>query len=369
MQKHRILIVNNFSWSWWMSIHWNFFVNQLLLYKEDFEIDTLNENNWAVLPQDVIETYSVVIRYSWYQWEYQTFKNADFTKNTSKDPSKNLLIIFSDATLYYPSSIQSINKHFKTIWADSVFCKEQAVKAWIKKIDFILPVWINTNLIKSKLSTTNIFNDVYKFLHISWRNMHYIKWLDCILDSFITEFTSRENVKLTIVTWDKSKNDTSIDIIDKYSDIFWKLWRLHQIEFIEKKLSHDETFDLYANHNCYVNSSRLETFSCPTLEAACMWLKIIMPWNQWMQEYEAMLDYDKINSTLVKMPTGVRRDNNESYWYEPDLDCLRSLLRKVFSNNEKWNINSINIIKNMYCQNSLWILAINNLRKLLFQNV
>lgn len=332
----RILLINNNDWLWWMWLHWTIFSKMLKKYCN--ELSVYNEAvNW-IAPTEFIESFDKIIRYSRYQGERLGFKNADFLKNISKNKNKNILFIFSDATLFPEEAIDIINNHFYKIACDSEFSEQQAKKSWIKNICGAFQFILDEDLINKRTlnPTTKDQDSTYNFLHISSRTLQKVKWVDVILQAFLDWFTPQDNVKLNILTNEKYLKN---DYLPTFIKEFEKQWKWHQLNVIQKPISHVNLASLYRTNDCYINASRLETLWIPPIEAAIFWLKLISIEEHWSSEYIHNIQHSQVLGKFWNMPEDIRRDNKSSIWFDPSLDSLKAAMISCYKEWKEYNRN------------------------------
>lgn len=346
-----------------MATHWRFLKEYL---ENKVELTILQEIEGTYLSLDYINQHDFIIRYSWYQWKYHDFQSADFTQNISDNISKNILFIFADFTLFNPNKVEIVNSHFWHIRCDSDFCMQQALKAWLEKskVSLSLPSAVDIEkFYKLKLQREERNGDIYDFLHVSSKELQKVKWVDCILEAFLREFLYSDQVRLTILT---NKKEINNDVVPLYRQRFQKQNRGHQLVIIEEKINHAEVLEFYKQFDCYINASRLETFWIPVIESALLGLHVIVPNEHGMKEYVNLLDYYPVCWNYEIMPSDVRRNNNQSFWFEPDISSLRKSLRTAYEKKPVSNKCVLEKIKKKYDKNILGSRVLSKLNDCLF---
>lgn len=308
------------------------FLYQIL--KQRYFVKVFNEQKNDQVSELFIESFDLIIRYSWHQKWYYTFKNANFNLNISNNPKKNILILFSDPTLFHPLTIKNIDKNFNNIWWDSLFTYNQ----W-KKIGLNMSFYTNIGFeINDKIPIWLINNDKCvnekKFLHITSRELQYVKGTDIILKTLFEKFSSSDNVSLTILT---NTKHTKNDFIYDYQKIFENTGRNHQLNIINHKIPYSEMSSLYANHNVYINASRLETFWIPALEACLYGLDIIIPEEHGMKEYVQYLKVKKLMGNWESLPSNTWRSNKKTKCFAVDINSLYEKMKEPYGSlQDKW---------------------------------
>ncbi len=165
----------------------------------------------------------------------------------------------------------------------------------------------------------------FKFLHVS--SCFPRKGIDILLTAYGDEFTSNDNVSLIIKTFQNPHNEI-VSILDKFrngNQLF------PDVILIQEDLSDEQLKSLYLQVNALVAPSKGEGFGLPLAEAMLLELPVITTgWggqtdfcnneNSWMIDY-----------SFSKAKTHFNLDN--SYWAEPSISHLSSLLRCLYSSN------------------------------------
>jgi len=186
----------------------------------------------------------------------------------------------------------------------------------------------------------------YRFLSVGLWNLR--KNPIAVLISYLTTFTSKDNVLLTIVAQDVIDDD--VERLAKCSG----LDDLPAVEFIRRRLSETELRDLYYASDCYCMLARGEAWALGVFEAALVGLPIIATGfggqNEFLQHYPLghLVDYfltpaitPEIKASkpvtiggfsFIPMkravPTGVDGSQN---WAEPNLMHAKQLMRYVYN--------------------------------------
>jgi len=163
----------------------------------------------------------------------------------------------------------------------------------------------------------------FKFLHIS--SCFSRKGVDVLLDAYCKTFSIQDNVCLIIKTFPNPHND--VEELIAYQKKNKK--NCPAIELINKDLDDGYIVDLYKKSNCLVAPSRGEGYGLPMAEAMLFDLPVITT------GFGGQIDFCKndtswlIDYSFEKALTHMNLFN--SYWAEPKIESLSSLLKEVFT--------------------------------------
>lgn len=172
-----------------------------------------------------------------------------------------------------------------------------------------------------------------------------------LLKAYLTEFTSKDNVTLRILTpsWNKGEVTRLVQNLGLYDPpevVFWK--------DIHGRLNDEAMRDLHLSSDCYVSLSRGEGFGLGAFEAMLSGSAVIA--TDWSGHTDFLrggpsvflVPYQltpafvpetisdtvvegpggvKLRPVLVNAPTGISADQN---WAEPDLMAARRAMRKCY---------------------------------------
>jgi glycosyltransferase involved in cell wall biosynthesis len=275
------------------------------------------------------------LRYGWTQSKIQNFKNCQFTNLISKDKNKNILLISFDSTLLPSSKIKEINKNFIQVWCDSLFtCKKAREAGVFSSLLKILPLGVSNRNFYQK--EKDIKWKSFRFVNVAGPNMFKIKGHDLLIDVFLKVFRNNDKVELHIKTNDK---DQYVKLLHQYVNCKrreLKTGRYPKVIVDGNYIPNRDIYRYLANFNCYVQTSRIETFGLPVLEAASIGLPIIAP------NYGGFLDFltddfsIKVDVEIKKMKANTWRKNKESFWGEIKKSSLESAFHKVVCEYHKY---------------------------------
>ena len=171
-----------------------------------------------------------------------------------------------------------------------------------------------------------------------------------LLKAYLTEFTSKDDVVLRILTPDK--DSTKHDVACLIRSI--GLTDLPRVEFITQRLSGDELLAFHGTAHCYVSLTRGEGWNLGTFEAALVGNPVIS--TNWSGQREYLKDYagfhpvgfqftpaispEQVLQEPLKFagltitpvgriaPLGIAGDQ---YWAEPDLRQAKGLMREAYA--------------------------------------
>jgi len=228
-------------------------------------------------------------------------------------------------------------------------------KTWIDFCNKMDEVWVPSNSNKKTFEISNVTspikvipcgideelfyplnkdqNDVFTFLSIGT----YIdrKGWDILLEAFVEEFTSNENVKLLI-----KLDGTNTFAEDEIRDKIFSYKNAPQISICNLRLDDLMIPKLYHKADCFVLPTRGEAFCIPALESLACGVPVLIT------DDGGFLDFlDEKNTWFIKS-NGVQQISsrlgkiNQYYrnlWFtEPDKESLKELMRKVFENKEEY---------------------------------
>lgn len=254
---------------------------------------------------------------------------------------------------------------FPLKWIDTFNCNLHAVSVASRHVKNIL---INNGLVvpcfvsglgvdhlkkiaEQKVDVIENFTGMFKFLHIS--SCFPRKGIKELLRAYFNEFKKEDNVVLIIKTFanehnrvddyikenrSMSKNPPRVCVI--YDDL-----TLGQIKY------------LYKNCDVLVSPSKAEGFNLPLLEAMVCGEKAITT------NWSGHTMFCRVNSNkLIDFSFQAAESHlnlHDSYWANPDIECLQKSLRAMVRNLDKTDLIAINILKNQYT----WENVANNIVK------
>jgi glycosyltransferase involved in cell wall biosynthesis len=163
-----------------------------------------------------------------------------------------------------------------------------------------------------------------EFVFLVTGNLTIRKNVGAILTAFLQLFKNRKDVKLIIKT--QKQYLGSIKLSNN----------LDNIKIITDYYTPEQMRRLYASADCFVFATRGEGFGLPPLEAMATGLYTIMPYHTGLKEYA----HEKINGLIYTIHKekaygfgyGLK---DVGYWYTPDFEELKYLMKEAEANREK----------------------------------
>lgn len=170
-----------------------------------------------------------------------------------------------------------------------------------------------------------------KFLFVGGTT--YRKGFDVLLQSFVSTFTSDDDVALVVKdmgTESFYRGQTAEDMINQVKNTP----NSPEIIYIKHYLSEEEMASLYRACDVFVSPYRGEGFSLPTLEAMACGLPVVVTEGGATEDF--VLDSFAWKIPSYKVSIGTMIDNDplvgEAFLFEPDGDFLAGLLKSIYLN-------------------------------------
>ncbi len=234
---------------------------------------------------------------------------------------------------YLPKNakIQSANILLDTILCPSDYIRDSLIEIGLSSERVAVaqhgfdPVIFNKNVKGMPLNTKKNF----LFLHVS---IPYVvcKGIDLLLSAYFLEFSARDDVALVLQTWDRDGKAINIQrAIDEARSLTGSS---AEVVLINAMFSQEKLAGLYRACNAYVQTSRVEGFGLPVLEAMGCGLHIITVGagghmqfcndrNSLITEYRVSGCPDNAEKGLESIPV----------WIEADVDHLRFQMRRAYN--------------------------------------
>lgn len=280
----------------------------------------------SVVPVAEINQYDFVFRYGWSEVVSWGYNDAKFDHNLADAKAKNILIAPFCMKMLSRQALEQVQARFGRIIYDSSLSKEHGshLSSSIKTA-FIHPTLgmeLRTPVVPPVSEDTP-----YTYLHIS-NGLYWIKGVDLVVDAFIREFSSTDKVRLCLVIKDQG------GMFEDIRKRFEQQGRAHQLQVFENNLPQTRLAELYEQADCYVCTSRYDTFSLPTLEAAVYGLQIIAHEKCGMRDYIQDLGLDQyipLATQHVTVPEGAWRENKSVNFWEPVRQSVERALRVAYA--------------------------------------
>ena len=145
-----------------------------------------------------------------------------------------------------------------------------------------------------------------------------------LIHSFISTFSSNDNVSLTIKS-NISKSQFA-DILLNISSIARKAKNIQnypRIEYIDKRLSREEMIRLHYEHDCFVSISHGESICLPLLDALAIGNRAIVTSQTGMDDHVGDSNISLVKGSIapcyVKNPPLTNIYSCNDFWINPDL--------------------------------------------------
>jgi glycosyltransferase involved in cell wall biosynthesis len=219
------------------------------------------------------------------------------------------------------------------LWVPSNYTRQAFFNSGIpfNKVQ-IVPNGIDPDLFKPKGNRYHLPTDKkLKFLFVGGTT--YRKGFDILLQSYVTAFTSKDDVCLVVKdmgTESFYRGQTAEELIEKVRNTP----NSPEIIYIKEYLSEEEMASLYRACDVFVSPYRGEGFSLPTLEAMACGLPVIVTDGGSTEDF--VLDTFAWKIPSYKVSIGSMIDGEplvgEAFLLEPDGDYLTGLMKAIYQN-------------------------------------
>ncbi|WP_158606536.1 glycosyltransferase [Paenibacillus ginsengarvi] len=224
------------------------------------------------------------------------------------------------------SWVPELNR-FDEVWVQSTFNKTTFVSSGVTVPIRLIPNFFDTDrFMPEGLAMPLPVQESFRFLSVF--DLKRRKGYDVLLDAFLNEFSSGDDVALVIKIRDNNKDGLLVEQIEAHPKP--KCDR-PPIYIIDQMLSTEELLQLYRACDAFVLPTRGEGWGRPFFEAMLMELPVIG--TNWSGQVDFM---NSRNSHLVGVERFVEITDNENrafighVWAEPSRSDLREKMRIVF---------------------------------------
>ncbi len=195
-----------------------------------------------------------------------TFANADFGKY-------KILLTTVQSYSIPEQFLQNANK-YDQLWVNSDFCKQIFVNSGYKKQILVVPNIIDFNLYTDNGQTMNLNKKQFSFISVF--NWNWRKGYDILIKSYLKEFTKNDNVSLILVCKDffGRNSDQIKSYIKSCINQQCKDNNPHII-LLDGNIKQIDMPKLYRSANCFVGTTRGQSFFNPLIQASSCGLPII----------------------------------------------------------------------------------------------
>jgi len=234
----------------------------------------------------------------------------------------------------WPGLINQVDE----VWVPSTWNKDVFESSGVTKPIYVIPHAIDETILKQNMvENFGIDRNLYNFYSIfQWTER---KNPECLIESFLEEFSSEENVQLVLKTYNMGWDLKQQSIVkEKIRAIKAKVNKNNppKLMFIGNLLSASEIASVHNSCDCFVLPHRGEGFGIPIAEAMHFEnLTISTDWSgskEFCNEKNSLLiDYKLV--PVTGMPWG--KYTTDQNWAEPNKSTLKKLMRSAFEKTKK----------------------------------
>lgn len=245
----------------------------------------------------------------------------------------------------------SVAKQYNEIWVTSDFCK-RILSQHIQNIPiFVMPCSIDTDFYSKKCEPHSFSPPLRDFVFISVFGWNYRKGPDVLLKTYLSEFTSDDDVSLLLVTRYQGKEDKSQIIKNSISESIKRYGgdKPPHIARYSKVTLEEDMPSIYRSGNAFILLTRGEGFGLPFAESSLCGLPVIGTNCSGQSMFltnnnSTLIDID----ALVPLQPGI---NNVDYWDNQKFPALTS--PKVISDAKESMRNIYNDISKAKSKNKI----------------
>lgn len=209
--------------------------------------------------------------------------------------------------------------------SDLIICPSEAATTAFREAPIDVPIRVapfGVNTSEFKFVSRNWDSDGFRFLHAGVTQFRKGSWL--VPEAFISEFSPKEDVHLTIASYKASPMFTRLKL--EYGGH-------KQIDFISEL--QDSSMDLYKAHHCFVSPHLSEGYGLMIPEAMATGMPCLVARCSAPREY-----FDKKYGWWIEMsedygPVEACLPNTVGFWRLPDRESLAAVMREVYERRDE----------------------------------
>ncbi|MFJ7928503.1 glycosyltransferase family 4 protein [Peribacillus sp. NPDC096448] len=225
------------------------------------------------------------------------------------------------------------------IWVPSKFNYKTFAQSGVEESKIrIIPYGIDTENLNHVINSYSFPEEAKSFSFLYTFQFDYRKGIDLLIKSYCEEFTSKDDVSLTLKVYAYDEKIEIEKIIRSYIPIRNNLPRIY---IISNKLPRDELLSLYSSCSCYISTDRACGWGMPQMEMMVMGKPVItINWGgstEFTNENNAILiqPLDELESVDKSLEISRPLLYSGHKWAKVSEENVRKALRFAFENQEK----------------------------------
>lgn len=219
--------------------------------------------------------------------------------------------------------------------------KEASIRSGVKVPLHIVPEAVDINKYYKQYSIHPLSEQLKdKFIFLCVAEWTQRKNINAIIQAFHMEFAPSEPVELVIKTTPvgmsnpQQEINSRLETIKRSLKIYSNLDRYKRENILCGFLSEQDMGSLYKMANCYVNASRAEAFSIPTMDALGFGVPVVSPNHSGMDyltDKNAFIVQSMESPCFGALDTLPDLYSSAEHWNEPYLTSLMQNMRHVYT--------------------------------------